>query len=674
MKKFNLTITICVCFGLTFLLQSSTWSQTRSNNVAQNYHSTQNRAATNPNPTHNTTHQPQPTHTNQHNNTNKNNTENNNNNTAPQHQRKIELPETMAVVNDEIISKKDVTNESLRMFGDVVLKDLIKRTLVELECRRRNVVVSQEDINAEILRMAKAFNFTTEDWLALIERERGITAEQYMQDIIFPIIGIARLAGNNTVTDADLQRAYESSYGVSVQVRQIVLRSKRDAQQILAQVQANPDSFAKFAQEFSVDPASQPYGGLIHPIRRHTTDKVIENVVFSLREGQISNVVEWTGMFIIFRCEKHLPAQNVDIEQVRARLETKIRDEKTRESSAKFFSQLIANAKIETIFGDPLKQSQKPGYAAIVNGYPITIDTLAELCLKRHGKDVLNDMINRLIIVQECRKKNIVINDRDIDTEIREMAIKNLPLKPEDGQPDVERWMKLAMEESGMTAQLYRINTVFPILALKRLSKSDYAITEVDLQKSYESNFGEKVRCLAITLDPNDYRRAMEVWQKANTNRNEKYFRELSEKYSSDPALRLSGGVIPLIHRHSSDPNLEKEAFALNPGEISQVISGDEKCTILYCIGREPASNIKLEDVKADLIADLHDKMQTRAVANYYEKLYRSSMIVNNLTGTQTQNEVAQKDAKTQQPTTPNTTPGIGTANQKNSIPIVPIM
>ncbi|MDR0391489.1 MAG: peptidylprolyl isomerase [Planctomycetaceae bacterium] len=578
---------------------------------------------------------------------------------------KTDLPEIMATVNNEQITRKDVTNESLRIFGDQILKDLIKRTLVEIECRRKNIVITQEDINNEILRMAKAFNFSTADWLELIERERGITPDQYMQDIICPILGIAKLAGDCQVTEEELKQAYESKYGASVQVRQIVLRSKRDAQQIHANVAANPESFDNVAKNYSVDPASQPYGGLIHPIRRYTTDKVIEDVVFSLREGQVSPIVEWAEAFIIFRCEKHLPPQNVSMDQVRDRLMTKIKDEKTRKISEKFFEQLLQTAKIEKVFGDPMRMAQKPGIAAIVNNHPISTEVLANFCLKRYGKEVLSDMINRLIIVQECRKNQIVITDRDIDVELREMAIKNLPLK-KDGQPDVERWMQLAMQESGMTAQVYRANTVFPILALKRLAKSNIEITEADLQKSLESNFGEKVRCLAITFEYSDHRRAMEVWNMAKMNPNEKHFRELAEKYASDPTLRLSGGVIPLIYKHSGEPSLEESAFKLQVGELSQIISVNENLMILFCVGREPAANVKFEEVKPELIEDLYSKKQKIAVTVYYENLYKNSIIFNHLTQTRTENGITQSIDQIQQSKTK-------TADQKN-VPVVPII
>jgi hypothetical protein len=443
-----------------------------------------------------------------------------------------------------------------------------------------------------------------------------------------------------------------------------VLKSKRDAQRIHAEVSANPDSFPTVAKNFSIDLASQPYGGLIHPIRRYVTDKVIEDTVFSLREGQISPIVEWgIDNYIIFRCEKHLPSQNIDINHVIERLKTQILDEKSRKSSEKFFEQLLKSAKIEKVFGDTVRMTQRPGVAALINDYPISTETLANLCVRRYGKEVLSDMINRFIISQECRKNNIVIKEQDIEMEIREMAIKNLPLKS-DGSPNVEQWMKLAVEESGMTAQVYKTNVVFPMLALKRLSKGQFGITEQDLQKSFESNFGEKVRCLAITFEYSEHRRAIEVWNMAKMNPNEKTFRELSEKYSSDPELRLSGGVIPLVHKHSSEEVLEVAAFKLRVGELSEIITIGDNLMILFCIGREPAANVKFDEVKPSLIEDLYGKKQKVAVTVYYENLYKNAVILNLLANTKTENGTTQKFDQTQQ---------TNIRNAENRTPVTPI-
>jgi parvulin-like peptidyl-prolyl isomerase len=574
----------------------------------------------------------------------------------------LAIPEVVAEVNGDKIMKTDLAAECLRLHGAEELKDLVKKFLIQIECSRLNITVTQQEINNEVERMAKAFKFSTEEWLDLLEKERGMTPEAYMEDIIRPILAIGKLAGSRmNITEEEIQREMNARYGPAVQVRQIVLGSRKDAEKVWSELNANPDSFPSVAKNRSLDPASQPYGGFIHPIRHGSTNPEIEKIVFALKPGEISPIVEWpAGQFLIFRCEQHLQPQNVDKEKVREQLVAKIRDLKTRSAAEEVFRELQHRSRIDVIFGNPARMTQVPGVAAIVNNQNISQKYLADACLKRYGKPVLNDMISKLLVEQACRKQNIVITDADIDREIREMAIKYLPLR-QDGSPNIELWMKMKTEESRMSPSVYRTNTVWPVLALKRLSHPFVQVTEEDIQRGFESNFGKKVRCLAIVFDPKDQRRAQEVWEMANRNKTPENFANLAEKYSMSPESRIAKGMIPPISRYSGQPALENEAFGLLPNELSQIIQVDENWVILYCLGYEEPSITNIDEVKADLVADIFEKKQNIVITKYYENLFNQAAIDNYLTNESRNPEIEKAIRETE------------TTKQATGIPATPI-
>ncbi len=556
----------------------------------------------------------------------------------------VEKPEICAEVNGDKITKSDLAAECLRLHGESELENQVKKFLIQLECARLKITVSKQEIDAEVLRMAKTFNFSTEEWLELLQKERGMAPEQYMADVIWPLLAIGKLAGTRlTISEADIDREFEARFGPAVQVRQIVLGSQNDAQRIHAEVTANPESFPSVAKNNSLDPASKPYGGLIHPVRRHVLpDSNIENVIFSLQPGQISPIVQTRlGEFIVFKCEQRLQPQNVDKTAVREQLVMKIRDKTMRSVSEQVFQELQDKAKIELVLGNAARMAQLPGVAALVNDRQITTNYLAEVCMERFGLAVLEDMISRTIIRQACERQKIVLSEADIDAEIREMAIKNLPLKV-DGSPNVEMWIKLATENGQVKPAVYRTNTVWPVLALKRLTRGMVQVTEEDIQRSFEANFGKKVRCLAIAFELKDQRRALEVWEMANNRRTPEHFGDLAEKYSADSDSRMARGVIPLISRYSGQPVLEEEAFKLLPNEISQILQVDESLVILYCLGHEEAAAADLNDMRADLVADIFEKKQKLAVELYYRNIYSQAAFDNYLSG-QTQNPAVEK-------------------------------
>ena len=543
-------------------------------------------------------------------------------------------PKVVADVGGEKILEADLAEECLRQHGTEELKDVIKKYLIQLECQRLKITVTQQEVNNEVARMAGTFKFSTEEWLELLEKERGITKEQYMADIIWPILAINKIGGAKlNVSEEEIQKEFNARFGPAVQVRQILLHSRAEAERVLAEVRANPEAFASIAKNRSQDPASKPYGGLLQPIRRHTVHSSLEQVVFALNPGEVSPIVEHpVGCFFIYRCEQHLQPQNIDIAKVREQLVMKARDVKIRAVAEEVFTDLQHRATINVVFGNPEKSAQFPGVAAVVNGQTISRDSLASRCLKLYGKTVLNEMISKKIIDIDCRKQGVTITEADLDAEIREMAMLHTPLKP-DGQPNIELYLRIATQDFKTSLDVHRGYTVWPMLALKRLSRNMIQITEDDLRKSFEANFGAKVRCLAIVLDARDQRRALDVWELANRHRTQENFGDLAEKYSADPETRVGRGVVPPIARHCGQLKLEQEAFSLKPGEISQIVQVDDSLVILYCLGIEPPAITDINEVRQDLITDIFSKKEKLAIAQYYEGLLAQTAVDNYLTG-----------------------------------------
>ena len=546
---------------------------------------------------------------------------------------KIDIPEVVAEVNGDKINRNSLAAESLLLHGREVLQELINRTIVRLECERQKITVTAEEVNEEIVRMAQTFQRTSEELLRMLEEQRNISPEQYRQDITWRK-ALEKIAGPRIViTEAELQAEYDKNFGAAVQARQIVLGSRAEAEKVLAEVKQTPETFGAVAKNRSIDPVTQPFLGMLHPIRRHTYNPDVENMLFAMQPGDISPIIEFPqGYFTIYKCEGHLQPHDVDRAAVRQQLELRIRDAKLHQAAGEVFQDLQSRSQVQIVFDNPTLYSQYPGVAALLNGHIISQQELADECIRKHGKQVLGDMIHRKIIEQACKREGIIISEQEIDKEIAETAFKYLPLKP-DGSPNIELWFRRATEETGLSIPMYRKNVTVPVLSLKRLTRKHVEVTERDIQLSFEANYGQKVRCLAILFNANDQRRAMEVWQMANRNKTEENFGDLAERYSFDPESRLGRGVIPPIARHCGNPELENVAFSLKPGELSHLFQIEDALVILYCVGYVDPLPVKIDELRVDLIADIFEKKQQLAVSRYFEKLSEQASWDNYLTG-----------------------------------------
>ncbi len=540
-------------------------------------------------------------------------------------------PRLAAIISGQSITWKSLAKESLDHHGKSVLQLMANKLLIAQECKRHGISVTIADVDAEIDRMAKPFGWTRGQWLNIIERERGVNPEYYRSDVVWQILALRRLAGARMdVTQEDMIEAYEKQYGSAVVARLIACKDAKTAASVRAKAAADPASFVKLAKDYSQD-ASASIGGAIPPIRKHGFYKEIEQAAFTMKDGEVSQVIPAGGQFVILKRERELPGQSmVHFKDVAPRLEEIVRADKTRAVAENVFQQLQSKAQIINVMNDPVKSRTMPSVAALINGYRLTKERLADECIKRHGPEVLDGMIGRKLIELALKKRNLQVTDAEVDAEIANMAAEWLP--PKDKKPNVEGWLKLQTDEQGISVAVYRRDAVWPTVALKELVGTNFRVTQEDMQKSLEANYGPQVRALAMVFK--DFRRAQRVWDMARTNPTTEYFAELAKKYSVDPSSSALGGQIPLIRKHGGEPVLEKEAFSLKEGELSSVVQVDQRYIILLCLGQTEPTTIDVEEARDAIYKDLFEKKQHAAMARYFQQMQDMATIDNLLTKT----------------------------------------
>jgi len=564
------------------------------------------------------------------------------------------MPEIVAEVNGAKITKEELANEALRMYGREYLeRTMIGRTLVMQECRRLGIDVTPQDVNQEIEMFAKQFKMSVEKWLELMKSERGLDYEQYAADMK-QYVALKKIAGQNVnVSRDEINRKLDSLYGPGVQVRQIVFFDKTKAEAALQELRANPtrENFISTVKKKSEDEVSAATGGLIAPFRRFSMpdNPQLENYILNnLKQEKMSGVIPmFENYYVIFFYERDIPAQNVNREALEQQTYFIVQEQKIREESAKIFPKLMQQSKITNFFAQPNNAAatgQYPEIIATVNGEAIYTKTLAEMCVLRQGNDILQSMIVKRVIEQECQKRNISVSNEEIMTELTNVAKKILPLTP-DNQPDVNGLVAMQCREQGIEPAIYYSNVIWPMLALKKMAVSKVKVTDEDMMKAYEATYGARVKVLAIFLD-NEHN-ALNVWSEARRKQGEaktfenaqKVFSELAFEHSIEPATKANGGAIDPISRYSGMPNIEEAAFALKAGELSEIIPFDtingKRYIILFCLGRtEPAIISAQDPTIKDLLHDnIFDKKLAIEVEQSLNYLLAASSIDNYLTG-----------------------------------------
>jgi foldase protein PrsA len=255
----------------------------------------------------------------------------------------------VAVVDKEIITYDELAAECVARLGKEVLENLINRKIIQQACDNQGIEVSDAEVSREIKRNADKFGLAVDQWLAMLETERGVTPMQYRRDIIWPMLALRKLAGEDVkISKADIDKAFIRNYGERVEAKAIILNNQRRATEVWDKAQAKPDEFEDLAKQYSIDPSSKAMGGKIPAIARYNGSKEVEEAAFKLKKGKISPVIQvGLDQYIILKCEGRTePTVKEMTHDIHEILVEQLKEEKTAEAVAKVFEKIKSEARV----------------------------------------------------------------------------------------------------------------------------------------------------------------------------------------------------------------------------------------------------------------------------------------------------------------------------------------
>ncbi len=273
----------------------------------------------------------------------------------------------LARVNNELIGYDSVADECMQRYGQEVLESFINRTIIDQACRKQGISITQAEVNEEVVKIAKKFDIDPANWLRIIQSERHLSAMQYKEDIIWPMLALKRLAGNEVqITEEEMQRVFVREYGERVKARMIMCDKLQRAQDAWNLVMKDPASFGKVARERSMEPTSKALDGQIQPIRRYAGNDNLENEAFKLEEGQISGIIDVSTpearRYVILLCEGRTTpiVKSMNEPQIREQCHKILEDEKTQVAVAKVFERLKKQAQIDNFLTNTSTRGIQP--------------------------------------------------------------------------------------------------------------------------------------------------------------------------------------------------------------------------------------------------------------------------------------------------------------------------
>jgi parvulin-like peptidyl-prolyl isomerase len=285
-------------------------------------------------------------------------------------------------MKDEI---KDPESFFSLMTRDRIVNELIVKKILDQEVKKRDIVVTEEDIKAAREEMLD--NIGGEERLRELLKQNNITERQFREDVKneVKINKLVEAVSPTSVSEKDVKDFYErnkndfnfpervkashilieanpdaiaaklmdknkakplSEEQLKAQVEAEMAKQKALAEEVRAKAVATPEDFAKLAKEYSKDPGSARKGGDLGFFDKNTMVTPFSDVAFSIKPNTISDVVETQFGYHIIMVTDRAKAGIAPFSQMEPELRAFLEQSQKIENLQRLFEGLKASAKV----------------------------------------------------------------------------------------------------------------------------------------------------------------------------------------------------------------------------------------------------------------------------------------------------------------------------------------
>ena len=289
------------------------------------------------------------------------------------------VDKVLAVVNEEVVTQREFDRiylpikdayeanfqgEELQQRLDAaregILDQLIDAKLITSLAKKKNIKIDEEELQRRISTI-KGYYTTEEDFLKALS-DKGTNMTEFEKDIKDQMLAQElvnqEVASKITVTPAEVEDIYNNNKErlvapIRAKLRSILIRkgesvdaaaAKKKADDILAEIKNGAD-FAAAATQKSEGPYASE-GGDMGYVAPGQMIKEIDDIVFNMKPGEVSPVIDTAMGYHIFSVEDRQEARPMELAEVEEFLRAQIYRKKFEEAIIKWVEEKKRNAYI----------------------------------------------------------------------------------------------------------------------------------------------------------------------------------------------------------------------------------------------------------------------------------------------------------------------------------------
>ena len=298
-------------------------------------------------------------------------------------------------------------------------------------------------------------------------------------------------------------------------------------------------------------------------------------------------------------------------------------------------------------------KKESTDYVAIVNGTKIPYQSLEqklnfvkqryasqgqqlnEQQLNSIKQDIVDRMVEKELLYQKSQELGVEVDMDKVDSQINQFKKKF----------DDEKKYQQQLSQMGYTEQLLR-SEIKQNLAIQKLIEeeiaSKVALSDKELKKYYKNNTKEfetpaKVKARHILIktesdaseaDKKEAKQKIEAAQKRLED-GEK-FAKVAKDASECPSSK-KGGDLGFFSKGRMVKGFEDAAFAMEPGEVSDIVKTRFGYHLIKVEDKKPASQKSFEEVKGSLKKNMKNERVRKEMDSYLKNLKKEADIKMNL-------------------------------------------
>ena len=247
---------------------------------------------------------------------------------------------------------------------------------------------------------------------------------------------------------------------------------------------------------------------------------------------------------------------------------------------------------------------------------------------KEMEKKALENLINAELFYIEAKRQGLKVDSSELKKSISSVKA---------SYPSTKAF-KDALKKSGMTMSVFEEKVGKNLVVEKLIEKEvKVSLTDNDLEEYYKKNTGKfkepeavRLRYVYVKINPSEpdgrkkaKERAKEAYSKIKLGSN---FAQIAQTYSQDMS-RIKGGDIGFVHKGMTPQDIEKAAFSLKVGQVSEIIKTDIGFHILKVEEKRASRQVSFKEIKDKLKKELTESMQKNRLEGLIKRLRENAKI-----------------------------------------------